>query len=121
VIRSLTISPEEITRRIGINADKCWKRGEAFEGSTVPRKENVWILTSKKSIDEAIDKQVNALLARLKPHDAKILELSLETEVTLSCAAYVETPPPLFFDKQVIAEISALGASLDVDLYFTAP
>ena len=118
VIRSQEISLTYISQRVGLHPDKCWKIGDCFEGSTVPRKENVWIFNAKGTKHSAIDEQIESLLAELRPHASKFLELSKEVEITISCAAYVKSPPPLFFDKKIIGDIQALGASLDIDLYF---
>jgi len=65
-----------------------------------------------------MEEQVIRLLDELSPHANAISRLSEEDEVELSCVIYSSETPSLNFPKQLISKISALGASLDIDLYF---
>ncbi|QLQ33446.1 MAG: DUF4279 domain-containing protein [Candidatus Thiothrix singaporensis] len=58
-------------------------------------------------------------LIRGYENNFKIMSDFYNCEVQLSCAIYYKREPPLFFEKEIIAWLNSMGASLDIDLYLS--
>lgn len=118
-ILSDTLTPEEISNRLGRKPDRAWDKGT--EDPMVARnmaKFNAWIMNSGESRETAIEDQIATLLAKLKPLSKEILDISAEAIVDFSCVVYSDTEPPIYVDNKTLTAIASLGANLDVDLYF---
>ena len=61
--------------------------------------------------------QLKALIALIIPHADKIKNLSKECEIECSIVMYSSEMPALNFEKETLAGICEIEASLDVDLY----
>lgn len=116
-IVSQDLTAEEITVFTGLKPDRTWKIGDLRPKTIIKEKQNGWLIQSLLSKEESLESHVENLLNRLRPFASKLLELSTKVEIQFSCVAYDVSPPALFFKKDIIAQISALGASLDIDLY----
>ena len=117
VITSEVMTSDEITNIVKLRPDQAWKPGD-FRGKTGARHKNDgWVFNSKVPKKSSLEEHVDHLLGTLAPVAAQILSISHKAEVRFSCVVYSATSPPLFFEKGTIAQISALGASFDIDLY----
>jgi hypothetical protein len=114
------LTAEDIAKAIDIEPDLTWKIGDLRPKTTIKEKTNGWMVQSNLPKEASLELHIENLLGRLQPVAPKLFQLSIEAEVQLSCVAYDASPPALFFEKEVIAQISALGATLDIDLYITA-
>jgi hypothetical protein len=56
-------------------------------------------------------------LDRLFPVAEGIRAFSKDDRVEFSCVCYSSSIPALYFEKEWIAAIASMGASLDIDLY----
>ena len=61
---------------------------------------------------------LEALLARLRPHTKTFKALSSEMILEVSIVIYTSVRPSLSFSKEIMQQISDLGASFDIDLYW---
>ncbi len=118
-ILSVLRPPEEITQRLGLSCDKSWRTGDLRANTIIVENSNGWILNSGLPKTAALEVHVKKLLDRLAPSAGEIQKLSRDDTVEFSCVLYCETSPALNFDKMVIRKICEMGASLDVDVYFT--
>lgn len=116
-IISKTLLPEEIDEIIGIKCDKSWKLNGYLTGTKIKKKDNGWILSSTLDVSEDLELHVSNVLVRLVSVVEKIKALSEQNTVEFSLAIYSKERPILSFDKETIAILGQLGASLDIDLY----
>lgn len=116
-VLSEKLSVEEITNRIGIECDHSWKIGDQRPKTIIKERNNGWIVQSGLEKEASLEEHVQDLLGRLDSVGDRIKEVSHHEEVEFSCVVYSEEIPTLFFEKATMAKISALGASLDIDLY----
>jgi hypothetical protein len=117
-ILSDTLSPREISRRLGQEPDRFWNKGTADPNvSRNMAKFNAWILNSGLPKDAPIEAQVAALLEKVRPLAKEILQMSATETVDFSCVIYSEAEPPTYFDNKALSAIASLGANLDLDLY----
>jgi hypothetical protein len=115
-ISSETMSWSEMARIVDMTPDKFWQPGD-FRGKTKAKHKNHGcIFESKLPKGVALENHVKQLLKSLSTHSS-IFQLSNQADVTFSCAVYSASSPPLFFEKSLVAQIAALGASLDLDIY----
>ena len=104
---------------LGLAYDKSWRIGDKRGRSGIIQKNNGWVLTSKVSSSAPLEDHISDLLVRLADHTDAIREISRRDEVELSCVIHAAHPPPLNFSKDLVHNLSQLGASLDIDLYLT--
>jgi Domain of unknown function (DUF4279) len=117
-IVSHTLSPEEISSRLGQEPDRAWRKGtDDRKVSRNMSKCHGWIMNSGTGRDVSIEDQIERLLAKLKPLSNEIRQMSATETVDFSCVVYAQTEPPLYFENKTLSVIAALGANLDVDLY----
>lgn len=116
-ILSDILLPEEIDKRVGIKCDESWVINGFRPRTKMKAKENGWLLSSELELSEDLELHIANLLQRLAPAIDKIKSLSEQNTVELSFAIYSEERPALHFDKETIAMLGQLGASLDIDLY----
>lgn len=120
------LTPDGISTFLGIDPDKIWNKGD-YKGyptsSMIAEKNNGWILNSGRGKEESLELHIESLLNRLALSTERIRVLAEENDVTISCAVYMYSEetyenPPLYFDKDTLSAMCALGASFDIQLYF---
>lgn len=116
-ITSAEHDPTFISNIIGIPYDRCWRIGDLRPKTTIHEKANGWILGSGLSKTTSLEEHLKTLLLRVMPSQDRLLNLLADDQIEISCVIYADSPPALNFEKKIISDISALGASLDIDLY----
>lgn len=116
-IISRSLSPEEMGAAVGIPCDKSWRAGDKRRGTIIIEKENGWVIDSNSRKDAELSSQLAELLKKVQPYGAELRALSMNNTVEVSCVIYADSAPALYFEKDMIGAIAALGASLDIDLY----
>ncbi|AXQ29166.1 DUF4279 domain-containing protein [Solimonas sp. K1W22B-7] len=117
-IKSKSFSAPQISEALGLKCDKSGMPGAAAPAGI--RDTHGWILNSGLAEDAPLDEHTASLLRRLSGVHGRISALSVDCDVVFSCAIYCESAdaPALHFEKSFVSEITKLGASLDIDLYF---
>ena len=116
-ILSESRTPESIENLLGLPADSCWHVGDKRAKTTIIENVNGWVLNSGLPETDSLEHQCKALLTKLKDCGDRVKSLSVEDTVVVSCVIYSSAQPALYFDGSVIAQIAALGADLDLDVY----
>jgi hypothetical protein len=116
-ITSATHDPDYISGVLGVPCERGWRIGENRPKTTIKEKMNGWILNSGLENTAPLEDQIKSLLKRVEPLRARMRQHLVGDLTELSCVIYADSPPALNFDVDVIANIAALGASLDIDLY----
>src|ERR1700728_4005641 len=111
-VLSETLSPEEITKCVGIESDRSWQIGDLRPKTIIREKNNGWIIQSTLGPETPLEVQIDDVLGRVECAASRIQEISSQATVEFSCVAYCEQSPALFFDKAIISRLNALGASL---------
>ena len=112
-------SPEVITRALGITPTAVWSQGDAIPPSSVRRKSNGWLLRSEASprvVD--LEPHVKWLLSKL-PSSLDVLKEGCATwyaEISV-IVNLRDGAPVLHLPSELLGQVAALGASLDVDVY----
>lgn len=116
-VLSVVLTPEQITKELGIACDKSWLAGNTRAHTIIKETTNGWILDSGLPPTLPLEAQLETFLKRLMLYSLKIRTLSMHSTVELSCVIYARTPPPLYFSSSIIFSLAELGASFDIDLY----
>jgi hypothetical protein len=118
IIADEACSPEEITRRTGLQPTKTWQRGEQRLKTSLVEKENGWELKSPLPKVAALLQHVDYILSTIEPCRSQLTEFTRNHESVLACAVYFdEQMPELYLDRGVIARLADLNVSVDIDLY----
>jgi hypothetical protein len=120
VITSHTLTPTDLNLILGIECDEGHVIGDLRKPTIIREKENAWTIYSRISRDNTLEKHIYDLLERVTPIIDKVGNLANrpDVEVFFTCVIYTSNRPTMFFTKEQVATIYAMGASIDIDLYF---
>lgn len=114
------LSPEDLTRIIGLECERSWQRGQQRRPGAGLEALHCWILGSGLPRSAPLDDHVRGLLGRLAPaHEGAIRSLGSQANAYFSCILYADSMPALVFPADVIQGIARLGAVLDLDVYLS--
>jgi Domain of unknown function (DUF4279) len=125
-ILSDEIPAAEISRRLGIDADESWRRGELAGRGRSGRRHphHGWTLTSGLSDDASTNEHLGALVARLEPVAAELRKLATQPGITakLWLFEHIENwNPGLWLPPDQLASLARIGIGLAVDIYVYEP
>lgn len=122
-IVSNSLSPEEISRRIGLSWDDARRIGDPKGRSGQVWTKSIWWLyeTSEgpqdgRSVELRLDECLARLRERVSPAVDAIRALSGTEEVELGIYVLAQTVPPIHMTSATLDFIHHLGAELDVDV-----
>jgi hypothetical protein len=122
-IVSRTLSPEEISRRIGIQYDEARRIGDARGRSGLKWDENIWWLyetwegnASEQSVSEALGACLGRLRGRLDSAEVNVQRLSKSEYTEIGLYMLSRTIPAIHLGVDIVQFIGRLGATLDVDV-----
>src|SRR5690606_33976148 len=117
VITSDSGNPKQISKEVGLNCDRGWTQGDLIKGTTRHTRNHGWVLDSSLPSSASLAEQSTALLRRVEMVKDAIRCSSHYHSVTFSCVIYSNRRPAIIFENEVLRGITALGATLDVDVY----
>src|SRR5262245_26873337 len=114
-----SVTPEEVTSRLGIPPDAVRHAGEPRPHTIIIENTHRWELHSGISEDCDLAEHVKAVLDKVEHCAAKIAELAGApgNEVLLCCIVHAGSAPALGLSKEAIAGLARMGAEVDFDLY----
>lgn len=113
-------SPAEITAALAMRPTRTWRAGEPVgPGTSVPHRNNAWILDSPLRGSDDVAEHVEAVLARLRGNWPEAVRLCRQYEAQMHGVIryYGEAVPPISFSAETLRQLAELGALLDVDFY----
>jgi len=137
LIYSDTLTPDDISKEIGILYEKGSTKGELMfpkTSSKAIQKINLWQIGADKyypydkeypnveglHAETNLEELTELVLAKLDDDVISKINFLVEKELItakLLCAVYCHTQPPMIFTKASIAKIHKLGAEIDIDYY----
>jgi hypothetical protein len=114
------IDPDEITKLLGMQPTKVRKKAQPIP------KYNSWEYSSGKEVSEVIDvyKMSSAVIAALEPKAEEIAKIVKEKNLIaeLQVVLWISMDdsisiPAIGFEKETVAFLAKVGASIDVDTY----
>jgi hypothetical protein len=123
-ILSEELPAAEISRVLGIEPDKSWRRGERLHKSSPRQKRHGWELGSGLSDDASVNDHLGAMLGRLAPAVESLHELTSEPGVTamLWLVEHIENwNPGLTISSDELESLARTGVELAIDIYVYGP
>lgn len=109
--------PSVVTSLLGLSPTSAWLTGDPLPNhSTAKRNHSRWTFQSPLPLHA----HVEALLPLLEPYSASIRECAARFPTELRCAIYYyrDFTLGIHLSESALQRITALGVSLDFDLYF---
>jgi hypothetical protein len=120
-------SPDEITKQLGVEPTETRIKGEhrtigkGKHAQERLNKENAWLLKSELSRDVPIEKHLEHLMNKIKPHKQNFIDVAKKYELQFNCAVYYyEANPGISLESNIMKEISELDIPLYFDIYCMA-
>ena len=120
ILSSTQISPEEITRLIGISPTRFFRLGESIQQTALKNRANGWCFSiSDYQSTYELGEVISKLLQRLQPFFKTIPQICEENNLysEISCGVYVsDETPSINFSSDIIAKLNELKTTVDIDL-----
>ena len=120
-LMSSELTSRELDIYVGLQCDYSWGKGDLRKNTIIKEKNNGWVIESNLDHSDDINDHLNNILERVAGLANKISSLSQRVKILVSCAIYADDVPSLYFDKDTVKKIAALGADFDIDLYLEQP
>ena len=131
LITSETLSPDEITRRVGFKPTATHGKGKCLHKHLRPLAKTMWRFEPHMSLPESVDRKLDLLLDELDaPTELaedgpapRIAELAGECEVavTICYEGYKDWLGGWGAGPGTLQRLAALGANVELDLYASGP
>lgn len=123
---SESLSPDEISERLGLAADRSWRLGERRGRSRVNQRYHGWQLDSKLPADASTEEHLDELLSRLTPRARALQRLTADRGAVVSARLWISHHidnwnPGIEILPRHLALIARLGVSLALDIYVYEP
>jgi hypothetical protein len=114
--------PDEITKEIGITPSEIRIKGEIRTSGKkkykLINKQNSWRIESDLPRNIPIEKHLENVLTKLRPHTQNIIKVTEKYYAEFGCASYYyEANPGIHIDHKLLKEITDLHAEIDLDMY----
>jgi hypothetical protein len=110
--------PEEVSVLTGLRQTKMWRAGDVIEGATRLYSCNGWSLESGLGSGADLESHILFLIKTIRPAIMALKELSENWDIELDCSVYAKSyVSPLYFNREVVQVLAAIGAQVDIDLY----
>jgi hypothetical protein len=126
ILTNFLVDPAEISRILGIQPSRTWRKGEMIPKTSLPHKSNGWLLESGLSDKAEFEDHLDSLANAVAPAINKINQLPDGTEAEISCVIYIyhtkrndeeHQTPALHLDLKHMELLNQLKVELDYDLY----
>jgi hypothetical protein len=119
VVSSEAKLAEEIETRIGLSADRVWRKGEFRPKTIIREKTSGWIIENEFPVSTEIEEAVCVTLRRLDPLGEKLHELGSEFRKELSVVIYCSRMPAMALSSAVTKMLGANDLGLDFDFFIS--
>ncbi|MFN5540438.1 MAG: DUF4279 domain-containing protein [Candidatus Melainabacteria bacterium] len=121
-ITDLHFTPEELTKLLGIQPTRAFKKGSKIDKLSIEHKFNGWILSSGISEEESFCDHIQSLVTIIESRiDLFTLVCNQYSSVISSSITinkeYQESLPSIHLDERAMKVFTQIGAEFDLDLY----
>jgi len=112
--------PQIVTDLMGREPTVAWCKGEPYGEHGGVRTHSRWELRSPAPPTGPVEDQLNSLLELLEASAEQVRSVASEFEAGICCAAkyWASFNPGIHLSVDALSRTSALGLSIDFDLYF---
>jgi hypothetical protein len=114
-----SFDPAEITRRIGVEPTKSWRKGDLHPKNQMEQKFSRWSLASRLDRTADLEDHIRDVLAQMDQKPAEFQSVSREFGGCMQLVGYWNTQyPGLHFDRSMTEGLARYGLSVDFDFYY---
>lgn len=111
--------PTDISRRLGLEPSRSWKKGDLNPRTQFERKHSRWSLNSTLEQSASLEEQIVDVLEQLRPCSAAITDLRATVDGGMQLVGYFHTNYPGFgLSDAVLSELAQLRLGIDCDFYY---
>ena len=111
--------PATITAQVGLQPSEAWTKGERSERTHLERKFSRWSLNSRLERSSSLEDHLRDVLDQALPKAEQVRQVAGEYRVGVQLVGYFYTDYPGFgIDREIIAGLASLNASIDCDFYY---
>jgi len=123
LIKSKELTPDEITRRLGLKPTAAYAKGHTLHKGLRPLAQTLWRFEPHKTLPEEVGRKLDLLLDQLDGAAAPIAELANECRATVNICyeGCREWLGGWTASARTVQRIAALGADLELDLFASGP
>jgi hypothetical protein len=114
------LHPEELTRRMGIDPDRSWRKGDLTRARR-PQPHHGWELTSRLSDDRPVEDHLADVLERTAPIAGSVAAMARDPAVhsvrLMLSRSGDNWNPGLTISPEAIRQLDGLGIGVDIDIY----
>lgn len=110
--------PDELTRRLGVEPDEAWQKGELHPRSGAARRFSRWSLESRLDHESSLEAHIADVLAQMDANIDAFVAVSREHGGVMQLVGYFHSGyPGLHFDAATVTGLARYGLSVDFDFY----
>jgi len=114
-----SFDPADITARLGVQPTETWCAGDLNPRNQRERSFSAWHLRSRLPEDSDLEAHVKDVLEQTVSGASVVEQLAREYGGCMQLVGYFHAEyPGLHFEREMVAELSARGLSVDFDLYY---
>src|SRR5215510_496739 len=122
-----TLDPDEISKLLDCQPTDSYRKGDVLPNNRYSRvveksriaRTGMWLLSGNKTGEVSIEKQIFELFSRLTDDLDIWRKLTSQYHSDLFCGLFMESwNRGIDFSSQLMAQISARGLTLDLDIYY---
>ncbi len=123
LITSETLSPAEITRRVGFEPTATHGKGKCLHKQLAPMSKTRWRFEPHASLPESLDRKLVLLLDEIDGSAGRVAALAAECTVAVGICyeGYKDWLGGWAASPATIERLAALGANVELDLYASGP
>ena len=116
------VLPDVLTAEVGLAPTSTWRKGDPIGKKGVQHhRQDGWEVVSEYVHTLDTEEVVRLLLGRIEPHIDRIRVACQRHNLYSELAIYItwsddESLPSLHFEKELLASVVRLGATIDIDL-----
>jgi hypothetical protein len=123
LVKTKALSPDEITRRLGLQPTAAQAKGTRLHKDLPPLAQSLWRFEPHKTLPEEVGRKLDLLLDQLDAAAPRIAALAAECDVSLTM--YYEGCKEWLggwtADARTLSRIAALGCHFELDLFASGP
>lgn len=115
-IRSPTIPSSDLAQMVPLDWDETWEPGDVRTPTIVVYKDHGCMKKTQAPETAPRDDHIHQMMSWIRPLSDQFRSLPADCSVVFRCCILADRPRALYFERELLALLSRIGADLDVDL-----
>jgi hypothetical protein len=116
-VLSRDFDPADVTRCLGIEPSRSWRRGDLHANGNERRRSH-WALASQLPKTASIEQHIRDVLRQMDANSTGFIEVSKELGGCMQAVGYFHTGyPGLYFERDIVEGLARFHLTVDFDFY----